>query len=133
MVTASGISVIIVTCFIILSLFNSVMTFKIAFTSSALVMLFNFKFTTFNWLNTRSISALECGTGYITCVDKTSQCFVWDFSNDISIQAYFSPFMLMCHQHFANGQLSNSANGIHFTQWLHSLSQIYPKIRLKIL
>jgi len=70
MVTASGISIIIITCFIILSLFNSVLTFNIAFASSALILLFNFKFTTFIWLNTCSISALECGIRYIICVEQ---------------------------------------------------------------
>jgi len=38
-VTDSGISAIIVTCFIILSLFNPAQLFKIAFTSSALILI----------------------------------------------------------------------------------------------
>jgi len=46
-----------------LSLFISVLTFKIAFTSSAHILLFNFNITTFIWPNTHSISALECGIG----------------------------------------------------------------------
>jgi len=69
-VTASGISVIITTCFIILSLFNPVLIFKIAFTNSALILLFNFNFTMFIWPITRFITELECGIGYIMCWAK---------------------------------------------------------------
>jgi len=58
-VTDSGISAIIITCFITLSLFNLALLFKIVFTSSALLLFLNFNFTSFIWLNTRSISALE--------------------------------------------------------------------------
>jgi len=90
-VTASGISVIIMTCFVILSLYNPVLIFKIAFTSSALILLFNFNFTTFIWPNTRSISALECGIGYMICVEQNQPVLLWDFSVGISTQAYFSP------------------------------------------
>jgi len=90
-VTVSGISVIIITCFIILSLFNPVLTFKIAFTGSALILSFSFNFTTFIWLNARSISALECGIGYIICVEQNQPVFAWVFSHGISTQAYFSP------------------------------------------
>ena len=90
-VTASGISVIITTCFVILSLFNPVLIFKIAFTNSALILLFNFNFTMFIWPITRFITELECGIGVLR---KTSQFFVWVFSDGISIRAYFSP---ICH------------------------------------
>ena len=90
-VTASQNCHIIITCFIILSLFNSVLIFKIAFTSSTLILLFNFNFTTFIWSNTCSISALQCGIGYIICVEQNQPVFMWVFSDGISIQAYFSP------------------------------------------
>jgi len=65
---------------------SPVQIFKIVFTSSAHIQLFNFDFT-FIWSNTHSISALECGIGCKICVE---QFFLWDFSNGISIQAYFS-------------------------------------------
>jgi len=96
MVTASGMSLIIITCFIILSLFNSVLTFKIAFTSSALIQLFNSKFTTFIWLNTRSISALECGIGYMTCVEQNQPVFCMEFHQWYLHTSIFQSTMLLC-------------------------------------
>jgi len=57
-VTDSGISAIIITCSAILSLFNPVLIFKIAFISSALILFLNLNFTAFVWPNICSISPL---------------------------------------------------------------------------
>jgi len=78
-VTASGISVIITTCFVILLLFNPVLIFKIAFTGSALILLSNFSLTTFIWLNTRSISTLECSIAHIMCIEQKQPVFCMGF------------------------------------------------------
>ena len=78
-VTASGISVIIITCFVILLLFNPVLIFKIAFTGSALILLSNFSLTTFIWLNTRSISTLECSIAHIMCIEQKQPVFCMGF------------------------------------------------------
>jgi len=126
MVTASGISVIIVTYFIILSLFNPVLIFKIAFTSSALILLFNFNFTTFIWPNSRCISALECGIGYIICVEQKQPVFCMGFLQWHLRTSILQFNMPLCQQHFTNRQLSNSTTGIlQFTQWLHFLHFIF--------
>jgi len=60
-------------------------------TSSAHIQLFNFNFTTCIWPNTCSISALQCGIGYILGIEQNQPVFVWVFSYGICIQAYFSP------------------------------------------
>ena len=73
-VTASGISLIITTCLIILSLFNPVLIFKIAFTNSALILLFNFTFTMFIWPNTRFITELSVVLA-TSCVEQNTPVF----------------------------------------------------------
>ena len=78
-VTAFGISITITTCFKILSLFNTVLIFKIAFTSSALILFPNFNFTTFIWQNTCSISASELGIGYTQCLEQNQPVFCMCF------------------------------------------------------
>jgi len=74
-----GISVTIIAYFITLYLFNTVLIFKIIFTSSALILLFNFDFTTFIWWNTHSISGLECGIGIIICIEQNQPVFLMGF------------------------------------------------------
>jgi len=133
MITASGISVIIITCFIILSFqFNpDIRNCNYQFCTHCVVQFY--VYNVYFRLNTRSISTLECGIGYITCVEQNQPVFCMGFLQWHLHTSILQSTMLLCQQHFNNGQLSNSVSGIQFTQWLHFLSQIYPKIKLKVL
>jgi len=115
-VTASGISVIIMKCFIILSLFNPVLIFKIAFAGSALIPFLNFNFATFIWLNTPFISALECVAGSIKCVAQNKLVFLYGFSSMASPYKHTSVQYATVPVTFCNTQLSNAATGIQFSQ-----------------
>jgi len=109
------ISVIIIACFIILSLFNPVLICKFSFISSALILLFNFNFATFIWPITRSISALECGIGYIIIRWVKTARFSYGISPMASPYKHTSFQYATVSEHFANGQLSNSASSRLFS------------------
>ena len=94
-----------------------------------------FNFTMFIWSNTCSISALQCGIGYITCVEQNQSVFIWVFSDGISIQAYFSPISYCVSNIWPTDNYQILPLGIQFFQWiyfLHLLSPIYPKTTLSL-